>query len=382
MNQAKKVLHIQLLPILSGVQNVSLMEIKGLAPHFHFHLACSSDGPLASELRKINISVSFFDTLKREISPLNDLATLYKFWQFIKTNKFEIVHTHSSKPGLIGRIAAKAAGVKSVIHTVHGFSFSSTNSRLKGLLYFVLEFFAARFTDYLLVMNRSDFNFALNKLRLSPSKVIYLPNGVPDELFLSNKVLKFDSINNNAFPGICNQDCLKIVFVGRLWPQKNPALLVYALGILRDNGIKFSADFLGDGELFHELVALSNEIGISAFVKFSGWTSNASREISKYDVFVLPSRYEGMPLSIIEAMASRTTVIASNISGNNDLIRHLENGMLFDSDSIHGLADCLMALANDRALMKILAEEAFNEAVGKYKASMHCSKLLNIYKSC
>jgi glycosyltransferase involved in cell wall biosynthesis len=231
-------------------------------------------------------------------------------------------------------------------------------------------------------MNRSDFNFALDKLRLSPSKVIYLPNGVPDELFMLDKSLECNSIVNNYMPCASKQDILKIVFVGRLWPQKNPTLLVYALGILKDEGIRFSADFLGDGELFDEIVALSNEVGVSGFVKFSGWTPNASQMISSYDVFVLPSRYEGMPLSIIEAMASRTTVIASDVSGNNDLIRHLENGMLFDSDSDRALADCLIALANDRALMESLAKEAFNEASKKYRASTHCSKLLNIYKSC
>jgi glycosyltransferase involved in cell wall biosynthesis len=377
----KKILHIQLLPILSGVQNVSITEIIGLKEFFNFEMICSANGPLVEEMKKISVPVKIFNNLKREISPFNDIIALYQIRKFIKKNKYEVVHTHSSKSGFLGRIAAKTAGVPLVIHTVHGFSFGQADTKLKSAMYYVLELIASRFSDYTIVMNESDRLFCKKKLRISESRIIFLANGIQDSKFFSEKVINSERIENALITNNNDTKIFKLVFVGRLWSQKNPLLLISALEILKEKvGSIFKATLIGDGELMLKARRYAAELKLDQEIEFLGWVENAIDLIPNYDALVLPSNYEGMPLSIIEAMACKVPVVASKISGNIDLIRHLENGLLFESGSAIDFAQKLQMLIKDPTLGKILSDRAYREAKSKYTSSVHCSYLKKIYE--
>jgi len=377
----KSILHVQLLPILSGVQNVSITEISGLKEFFDFEMICSAKGPLVEEMARLSVPVMVLKKLKREISPINDIIAFFQIRNIIKRNKYDVVHTHSSKPGFLGRIAAKSVGVPLVIHTVHGFSFGNARSKLNFAIYYFLELIASRFTDLIIVMNEADRSFCIRKLMISERRVVFLANGICDSLFYFEKNNSICGASPEINPAISIANPFKILFVGRLWPQKNPLLLLSALGILKEKlGPVFKASIIGDGELMSQARGLAVELGIDEQVKFFGWVEDAVNLMPNHDAFVLPSIYEGMPLSIIESMASKVTVVASNISGNTDLIRHLENGLLFESESPQDLADKLQILINDPILAKTLSCRAHIEARSKYKASLHCYNLRKIYE--
>ncbi|WP_137491119.1 glycosyltransferase, partial [Escherichia coli] len=118
----KKILHIQLMPILSGAQKVCLDEIENLGKNYEQWLLCSGVGPFTKKASEFGVKHIVVDNLKREISIRDDLLALFKIYQNIKNKKFDIVHTHSSKTGFLGRVAARCAGVKTIVHTVHGFA--------------------------------------------------------------------------------------------------------------------------------------------------------------------------------------------------------------------------------------------------------------------
>jgi glycosyltransferase involved in cell wall biosynthesis len=344
-------------------------------------MICSANGPLVEEMKKISVPVKIFNNLKREISPFNDIIALYQIRKFIKKNKYEVVHTHSSKSGFLGRIAAKTAGVPLVIHTVHGFSFGQADTKLKSAMYYVLELIASRFSDYTIVMNESDRLFCKKKLRISESRIIFLANGIQDSKFFSEKVINSERIENALITNNNDTKIFKLVFVGRLWSQKNPLLLISALEILKEKvGSIFKATLIGDGELMLKARRYAAELKLDQEIEFLGWVENAIDLIPNYDALVLPSNYEGMPLSIIEAMACKVPVVASKISGNIDLIRHLENGLLFESGSAIDFAQKLQMLIKDPTLGKILSDRAYREAKSKYTSSVHCSYLKKIYE--
>jgi len=255
MSSKIKVLHFQLLPLLTGVQNVSLNEINFLKEKFDFEVACSYPGPFSNEISKMGLKTHFFEELKHTINIKSDTKVFFQLLRFFKLNNYDIVHTHSSKPGILGRITAKISGCKRVIHTVHGFAFGSTNNIVKKSIFFFLEFLAARFTDEILVMNKSDYKFCNKSLLIPKKKITFLSNGIQDELFFN-----FDKENRIVKS---NQKFLNIVFVGRLSFQKNPKLLLEAFYNLPSE-IKdiVKLYYIGDGELLKEMTKIVDEYKI------------------------------------------------------------------------------------------------------------------------
>lgn len=368
-----KILHFQLLPILSGVQNVSLNEIEYLKENFDFELACSFPGPLSDEIQRLGLKTHFFPELKHPINIKGDLITFFKLLRFFRENRYDIVHTHSSKPGFLGRITAKLTGCKKVIHTVHGFAFGFSKNPIKRFLYFLLEFIAARFTDQILVMNNADYNFCKKRLLIQRKKIVFLANGIRDSYFSpSRKYLEIKKLNS--------EEKISIAFVGRLSQQKNPILLLDAYNSLpKEYKAKSKLFFIGDGELRNILDSKVNFYGLNEKVVFLGWMADAGSLVSNFDIFVLPSNYEGMPLSIIEALASKVAVIASDISGNRDLIENNKTGKLFQSGNANDLMLSLMELIENDQKRIGLVKTGYIEADLKYRLSIHCAKLSAIY---
>ncbi|MDT7464566.1 glycosyltransferase family 4 protein [Citrobacter portucalensis] len=336
-NKRKKVLHLQLLPLLSGVQRVTLNEINQLHDFFDYTVACSTPGPLTDSVAKMNVKVHFISELCRKISFGKDIVAIYKLYKFIRVNKFDVVHTHSSKTGIIGRVAAKLARVPNIIHTVHGFSFPAATNKKNYLLYYFLEWVARFFTDKLIVLNKEDQLIAIKKLNYNKDKVYLIPNGVDENEFHPNQNKK-------------NENELKIVMVGRLSKQKDPETLLLAVKkvLVRNKNVTLS--FVGDGELRTQLERQIMDKDNRIF--FHGWMNNISEILAKSDLFVLPSLWEGMPLAILEALSCGLPCIVTNIPGNNSLIHDGYNGRLFEVGDVDTLAALISIYADDRDLLK------------------------------
>lgn len=348
---------------MTGVQRVSLNEIQKLKDQYEYSLLCSNEGPLTEQLTTIGIEYSTIPTLVREISPINDLKALISLIRHIKEGKFDVVHTHSSKTGLLGRIAAKITGVKKIVHSVHGFAFPAAKSKIQYIVYFLMEYLAKYFTDHLIVLNKTDYHYAVSKLGYSKNKVSIIPNGVDIDYFE---------------PSLKDNKEITFLMVGRLWQQKDPLTLIKAAAKLKFPQ-KIIIIIAGDGDLFDACSSYIKNNNLSKVVALHGWVSDVKGLLDKADVFILPSKWEGMPLAILEAMASGLPCIVTDIPGNNDLVVSGENGLLFPIGDYKLLSEHIDRLANDDILRAEMSEASRHFAVQRYSLDERNKKIIELY---
>lgn len=365
----KKILHLQLLPLLSGVQRVSLNEIIEVRDshigQYEFFVACSSEGELTKQLSLLGIKFFIIPELRRSVSPYHDLLALYKLYRLIQKHQFDIVHTHSSKTGFLGRLAAKIAGTTKIIHTVHGFSFPSAKNKINKSIYFLMEWLAKFATDELIVLNKSDYDISVKQIRFKPEIVNIIPNGV--------NVNKFKPRNNKS-------EIFRVVMVGRLWEQKNPMCLLKAAKKLLKEYSDIEFHFLGDGEFRLQMEQYIHCNGLKDNVKILGWSNKVDELLPTYDLSVLPSLWEGMPLAILEAQSCGLPVIATDIPGNSCLINNGVNGYLFPINEYLDLYEKIEYLYLNKEQYELLSKNARENIVENYSSSSRNQSVINLYE--
>lgn len=375
----KKIAHIQLLPILSGVQRVTLEELQRLDKKcFELHLVCKEEGPLTQAATKLEVTVHTISCLTRNISILNDLRAFWKLYLLFKREQFDIVHTHSSKTGVLGRLAAKIAGVPKIVHTVHGYAFPAAKSVYSRWLYITLERLGGMCSDHLVCLHDQDRDIAINKLNIKEECISIIPNGVDTALFRppscqeKYEIRKEFSISNES---------IVIGMVGRLWEQKNPLLLLKASIKLVQESEQYCIVFVGDGELQEDMLSEVKNLGLESNFRFLGWREDTNMILRSFDVFSLPSKWEGMPLAILEASSSGIPSVVSDIPGNNHLIKHDINGLLFDSDNVDSLYKQLSYICSNVERRFAMGHEARKMIEEKYCIENRVKAMALIYLS-
>lgn len=374
-----KILHIQLFSLLSGVQKVSLDEFSALTATFNYVLLCKEPGPLTIASEKLGVKSIYVETLQRQISLFDDIFSAFRIYSIARNGHYDVVHTHSSKTGVIGRIAAKFAGVPRVVHTVHGFSFPAAKSRLEYTLFFGMEWVAKYFTDILIVLNRTDYEIAIDKLGFSASKVRVVANGVDTTVYkpidsLQRKIHRANRLPN-ATEGLCG------MMVGRLSEQKNPVFLLNALISLNDREKlphDFRFYFIGDGPLRGVMEELIERSKIGIKVNLIGWADNIQELLPLADFCVLPSSWEGMPLAILEALSCGVPCLVSDISGNRECVKHDQNGMIFSTSSEDELQSCILKLIDAPELLIMMSRQA-RESSMKFDLQKRTKAIIDIY---
>ncbi|MCK4338869.1 MAG: glycosyltransferase family 4 protein [Candidatus Cloacimonetes bacterium] len=331
----KKVLHIQLLPLLSGVQNAMLNLVTNLNPNeFEFSVISAPNGLLVNRLKELKVTHFPIPELKRRIN-IKDIIVFFKFYHICRKGKFNIVHTHSSKTGFLGRIAGKLSGCKNVIHTVHGFPFNQFQPKIIQLFYLAMEWIAAKFCDKIVFVNNSEREMAIKKKLVPSNKAITIYNGIKIPRIKRKK--RFEEFKNNFIIGS----------VSRFSKQKNIINLIsVAISVCQKNkNIKFV--FIGEGELFSVCHKMVKTVNLQNQILLKGWQLNVIEWLQNFDVFVLYSKWEGLSIAILEAMSVGLPIVASDIKGNNELVSD-ENGILVSIFDIDKLVDILINLSHKR----------------------------------
>ena len=373
--------HLQLLPLLSGVQRVSLDELRSLDRASYLpHLICKEPGPLSEQATAAGAACHFVPELVRPISPRADLRALWQLVRLLRRLRPQVLHTHSSKTGILGRVAARLSRVPVVVHTVHGFAFPFAESRLTRAIYHALEYIGGQLCDALVVLNEADRQFAIEKLHLRPEKVHLMPNGIDVSRFGALSEEQRQAARRDLFPDD-SDEFVWIGMVGRLWRQKNPECLVLAAVELHRRGCRgFRVLVIGDGDLRGDLEALIDRHGVGGTVRLLGWREDVPRLLGALDIFALPSRWEGLPLAIIEAMATGLPVVASDIPGNRDLVDEGVDGHLFGDDDAIGLADRLQALIANRERAKAMGAAGRAKALREYSLQRRTDRVDALYR--
>lgn len=273
-----------------------------------------NQGLLLEKIRSLpGIKVIVVPNLKRSISPLNDIKATIELRRIFIREHPDIIHLHSSKAGTLGRIAARGLNAK-VVFTVHGWSFTEgISSKFNKRIFRFIERYVARFTDLFICVSEYDrklgFKYHVLNKKI-PTKVIH--NGAP--------TIASEKINYSIHTP------LKFIMIARFSPQKDQEILIKAVSRLPRNS--FFLTFVGDGETLSRCQSLVKELGLTKQVNFVGFKKDISSYLVENDVYILTTHYEGLPISVIEAMSYGLPVIVSDVGGDNELVISGKNGFL------------------------------------------------------
>lgn len=364
-----KVLHLQLLPLLSGVQNMMIQLLKGMDPNeFEIFVVSKGDGPLVDEVEKNGWTHITLDYLVREIS-FKDFKAMIGFYKILKMINPDIVHTHSSKTGFIGRIIARIAGIKLIIHTLHGFSFHPYQNFTTRVFYQLLESFAAMFAHYNVFVNQYEKEFAIHKLGFNPAKSLTIYNGIN----AYNKIREYPESFNFI------ENSLNIVSVSRFSEQKNiVSTIEQAIDIVNMyENINFT--FYGDGELYGLCQKIIKQNKAQDKIFLPGWAKDIQEILLGYDVFLLNSLWEGLPISILEAMSVGLPVIASNIKGNNELVDE-SNGWLIKPYDLKGLQKVVEQIMLNPEDIALKGKQSLKKVTYIFQEELFINRYVELYK--
>ncbi len=315
----------------------------------------TTDSTFQKELYKHGISFINLNVIWRNIRPLKDIYGLFKLYWFLKKNSYTIAHTHTSKGGFIGRLAARLAGVPVIIHTVHGFAFHEESSSLKVFIYSKLERLAAHWCDTIITVSNFHREWAL-KLRIGTQKKIKtIVNGISEERIKPIHTIK--GIKEKL--GIASNEFI-ILSIGRLAKQKGFEYLIDAMPKLSDQiGIGYKVLIIGEGPLRNILEEKVKLLKVQGEVKFLGFRKDISDLLAISDIVVLPSLREGLSISLLEAMAAGKPIVTTTIGSNMEVITHRETGILVPPKSSDKIVENILFLMKNKNLQKQLGNKAY-----------------------
>lgn len=364
MKDKIRILHLNYNLTLGGAEKLILEMLKNefLNSNVENHLLLN--GPQVDEdLKKEILSLNVKSYFSPEGSYKNKFTVLLKLIKYVKENKIDIIHVHgpsSERWAIILKLLS--FGKIKVVHTVHD------TTLLNGLT--PLRLF--------LIKNLNDRVIAVSKAVFDESKNLHFNNSV-----LINNGIDIDKFKNQSDKRGGNQT-LRIINVSRLnYPKKGQDVLIRALKICKERGLDFHCDIVGgsydyDPRAPEILAGVVNETQTQNEIIFLGKRNDIPELLSQSDLFVLPSRFEGLPLVLLEAMASRLPVIASDIISNKNLIQDGVNGILFENENYIDLADKIIELNNDREKMRKVALGGY-EFVQDFGITKMCKNYYDVY---
>lgn len=291
--------------------------------------------------------------LVRPINPFRDLAAFFELRSLLKGLKPDIVHTHSSKAGILGRLAAAAAGVPAVVHTFHGFGFHPRQGALKRGFYVLLEKLCAPLSAALVFVSRSNMETARAAGIGDPARYALIRSGVK----LSDYPAKADRAAVRAKLGLAPSD-LVVLSIGNAKPQKNPGAFLEAAARLAPGRPSVRFVFVGGGEALESLRAQAAARGLGKTCLFTGWRDDSPELLAAADVFALTSLWEGLPRALVEAMKTGLPSVCYATDGVTDILRDGENGFCVPQGDLDAFCAALGRLLDDDALRRALAAGA------------------------
>lgn len=309
-----------------------------------------------------------------------DNITAYKqLKKVIDDGKYDIIHCHTPIGAALTRLASRNARKKGtkVIYTAHGFAFWKGVSKKDWLIYYNAEKLFSRYTDILVLINKEDYETAVS--RKFPVGKIYKIDGVGVDTDKFKPVSYAEKKEMRDLLGIPTDDFL-FVYAAEFIPRKNHAFLLIALNKLRVEGLNIRFAFLGQGKLFEEMKAEAEELEVEDYVQFFGYRRDAERFYAAADMVAAPGSQEGLPVHLMEAMASGLPIIATSIRGHVDLIENERNGLLYEYNDIDAFCEAVKQLVNDEKLREKFGKNNI-EDVKKYSVENAVSNMADIYKT-
>jgi glycosyltransferase involved in cell wall biosynthesis len=373
-----RVLHIHTMPIISGSGINTFLSMRGMDKRLYdAELLCAPGGPLIDLVRSWNMKVRTLKSLVQPLNPIKDLLALTNITFFLKRNPYHIVHTHNSKAGFLGRLAAKLAGIPVIVHTVHGFAFHDEEPSWRRMLFKTLERMASRWCDKMIFISQPLIDWGLRERVASEKKTVKIYSGIELERFspASDKIK--ESVRKKW--GIGRHEAV-IGIVSKLWEGKGHHTLIEAFKMIRSEINNARLVVVGEGYLYDRLVQYANNLGLKDSVLFTGFQADVSEIITTFDVAVLPSFFEGMGRVLLEAMAMEKPVVASRVGGIPDLVEHGVNGFLVTPGDVEELAEAIVKTLADKGLAEKMGRAGRKKISAKYSADHMVGSIEKLYR--
>jgi glycosyltransferase involved in cell wall biosynthesis len=296
-----------------------------------------------SEAKASGVRIMTIGSLVRNVRPFKDIVALRTMAALFRKERPDIVHTHTSKAGILGRWAAWMTKVPVIVHTPHGHVFWGYFNRISTFFFLFLERWSARITDKIIALTEQEKRDHLHFNIATEDKFDVIHSGVDLDKFLR---VTADPLQIKKRLGVPAHVPI-VGTIGRLTRVKGHRYLIEAAQDVLKEYPEACFLFLGDGELLQELHSLATERGIGDRVIFLGWRPDVADILSIFDIFVFPSLNEGMGKAVVEAMALGKPVIASRVGGLVDLVHEGRNGILVPPADAGALACGIKSLMGD-----------------------------------
>ena len=372
-----KVLHvITYFPIFHGAQENTCLTVNYHdKTRFAAWLGTQPGGSLLSSV-DADVQVALIPHLQRAVHPLKDLWAFWEIYRLCRHERFTIVHTHISKAGVLGRLAARLAHAPIILHTVHTISFQASESRMVNQLYLWLERLCAPMTSRFLVVSQLNTAKHLEARIGKPEQYCVVYSGIDVERL---RTLRYGPKMVRANLGV-PADHRIVVWIGRLAYQKDPLNFVRAAAALCQDKPDVTCLMVGDGPLRAEVEALIDEVGMRGRILVTGFRDDVPEILSAASVLGHSSRFEGMGRVISEAMLLGVPVGGTAVDGVVEAIESGQRGgLLVPPEQPSQLAEALRRLLEDRALVERLTAEGTTWAWARFDARQMVRQIESIY---
>jgi glycosyltransferase involved in cell wall biosynthesis len=377
-----KIFHVITKLELGGAQKVTLMTLERLhRDRYDVALITHPDGLLVDWANRIpELTRYWIPSLIREVQPVQDFMALVSLWRLFRRERPQVVHTHSSKAGILGRWAAWLAGVPNIFHTAHGFGFNDFQRPMVRNLYIWLEKITGRISTKLVVVSYANADKGEKNGVFKRGDWILCRDAIAVQQFMqpgpSRKQLATWGVDERSGKVIVGMiACFK--------PQKSPVDFVDVAAEVLKQTPRVHFVMAGDGELRPQVEARIRQHGIEGNITLLGWkTESEMPELYRnLDIVVLTSLWEGLPCVFSEAMAGELPIVATNVDGAREAIVHEENGYLHEPHDIHGMARSVLKLVESQELRRNMGARG-KARVMEFDISTSVSNLEMAYQEC
>lgn len=376
-----KVLHPITRMIVGGAQENTMLTAQLLDPErWGVDVVCGpqtgSEGSLIETTQERGVSLLIEPTLVREINPVQDVRAFFRLRKLMRDGAYDVVHTHSSKAGILGRWAAKAAGVPVIIHTVHGWGHHERQHPLVRWIYVTLEKLTLPITDKLIVVSGLNIDKGLADGIGTRDDYVVIRSGIEMDRFGNPQRSRDEMRTELGIP----EEAVVVGTVTRLSPQKAPLDFVAMASTVAAQNPDTYFVMVGDGPLRGEVEAAVEEAGLTDQFVLTGLRRDVPELLTVFDVFALTSLWEGLPRVLPQAMATTLPVVATTSDGNAEIVSEGKNGYLVPPGETAQLTERILELLDDPVTRRRMGE-AGCEIAKEYDVRHMVSQIDELYRA-